>query len=214
MQPRKTGVLALLVSAFAAVAWAHSGATGVVLDRMNGMTAMRDAVAELAPIMQRAIPYDSSLVAESARTIAAHAGDKMLSLFPEGSREGVTYAKSEIWSDWQEFAALAEKLEAYADALSVAAVNGLEPATPGTNAMDGMDHSNMEMSPKPPTERSFTVAELMGYAKKTPSEAASRGTAELSAPAGDLTTQAADDLFAEISGTCSACHSRFRAGRS
>ena len=71
MQPRKTGVLALLVSAFAAVAWAHSGATGVVLDRMNGMTAMRDAVAELAPIMQRAIPYDASLVAEGARTAAS-----------------------------------------------------------------------------------------------------------------------------------------------
>lgn len=214
MQSRRTCALALSVSAFAVSAWAHSGATGVVLDRMNGMTAMRDAVAELAPIMQGAVPYDASLVAEGARTIAARAGDKMLSLFPENSLEGVTYAKSEIWSDWQEFAALAEKLETYANALSVAAVNGFQPVTLRTAAMDGMDHSDMTMNPTPQMGRGFTVAELMGYAKKTPIVAATRGPAEPSAPAGDLTTQAANDLFAEISGACSACHSRFRAGRS
>jgi cytochrome c556 len=214
MQLERTGALALSVSVIAVMAWAHSGATGVVLDRMKGMTAMREAVAELAPIMQGAIPYDASLVAEGARVISGHAGENMLSLFPKGSREGVTYAKSEIWSDWREFAELAEELETYANALSLAAVNGLQPATPRTDAIDGMDHSDMAMTPKPQIERGFTVAELMGYAKRTPIDSASRGTAEPSAPAGDLTTQAADALFAGISGTCSACHSRFRAGRS
>ena len=54
MKPQWTGVFALAASAIAAVAMAHSGATGVVLERMNGMTAMRDTVAEPAPMMQGA----------------------------------------------------------------------------------------------------------------------------------------------------------------
>ena len=58
--------MALAASAVAAVAMAHNGATGVVLERMNGMTAMRDTVAELAPMMQGAVPYDAFIVSEGA----------------------------------------------------------------------------------------------------------------------------------------------------
>ncbi len=65
---------------------------------------------------------------------------------PEGSLEGVTYARPEIWSDWQDFAALAEELKTYADALAVAAPNGLEPALPPPGDMAGMDHSAMAMT--------------------------------------------------------------------
>ena len=77
--------MALAASAVAAVAMAHNGASGVVLERMNGMTAMRDTVAELAPMMQGAVPYDAFIVSEGAAVIASHAGETMLSLFPEGS---------------------------------------------------------------------------------------------------------------------------------
>ena len=62
MKPEWTGALALAASAVAAVALAHNGATGVVLERMNGMTAMRDTVAELAPMMQGTVPYDTFIV--------------------------------------------------------------------------------------------------------------------------------------------------------
>jgi aspartyl/glutamyl-tRNA(Asn/Gln) amidotransferase C subunit len=118
MKSQWTGAIALAASAVAAVALAHTGATGVVLDRMNGMTAMRDTIAELAPMMQGTVPYDTFIVSEGASVIASHAGGTMLSLFPENSLEGVTYAKPEIWSDWQEFAALSEELKAYAHTLS------------------------------------------------------------------------------------------------
>jgi len=180
---------------------------------MNGMTAMRDTVAELAPMMQGTVPYDTFIVSEGASVIAGHAGETMLSLFPEGSLEGTTYAKPEIWSDWQEFAALAEELKAYADALAVAAPNGLEPAPTGD--MAGIDHSAMAMppAPTPETDKGFTVAELMGYAEKTPDVQVARGATDPATPAFDLTTLAADDLFTRISGTCSSCHSQFRAGR-
>lgn len=204
--------MALAASAIAAVALAHSGASGVVLDRMNGMTAMRDTVAELAPMMQGAVPYDTFIVSEGASVLAGHAGDTMLSLFPEGSLEGVTYAKPEIWSDWQKFAALAEELKTYSDALALAAPNGLEPAMPPGD-MAGMDHSGMAMAPEQEADRGFTVAELMGYGEKAPESVVARGTLDPATLAIDLTTLAADDLFTRISATCSSCHSQFRAGR-
>lgn len=205
--------MALAACAVAAAALAHTGATGVVLERMNGMTAMRDMVAELAAMMQGTAPYDAFMVSEGASVIASHAGETMLSLFPENSLEGVTYAKPEIWSDWQDFAALAGELKTYAGALSEAAANGLEPAA-SSNEMAGMDHSGMTMSAEPEPDRAFTVAELMGYGEKAAESPVSRSFAEPSTIALDLTTLAADDLFARISATCSSCHAQFRAGRS
>ena len=67
--------MVLAASAVAAMAVAHTGASGVVLKRMNGMTAMRDTVAELAPMMQGAVPYDALIVSEGAAVIAGHAGE-------------------------------------------------------------------------------------------------------------------------------------------
>ncbi|MCA0270467.1 MAG: cytochrome c [Proteobacteria bacterium] len=213
MKPQWTGALALAASAVAAVALAHNGAMGVVLERMNGMTAMRDTVAVLAPMMQGAVPYDAFAVSEGAGVIAGHAGETMLSLFPEGSLEGVTHARPEIWSDWQDFADLAKELKTYADAFAEAAPNGLEPAPQPRGGMAGMDHSAMAMAPEPEANRRFTVAELMGYGDKTPEIPVARGASNPAMLAVDLTTLAANDLFTRISATCSSCHSRFRAGR-
>lgn len=213
MKSQWTGAIALAASAVAAVALAHTGATGVVLDRMNGMTAMRDTIAELAPMMQGTVPYDTFIVSEGASVIASHAGGTMLSLFPENSLEGVTYAKPEIWSDWQEFAALSEELKAYADALAEAAPNGLEPASSPADEMAGMDHSGMDMTGTPQPAQGFTVAELMGYGAASEKIAVTRGTSDPTILELDLTTLAADDLFNRISATCSSCHAQFRAGR-
>ncbi|PZR00214.1 MAG: hypothetical protein DI533_06370 [Cereibacter sphaeroides] len=211
MKPKWTGALALAASAVAAVALAHTGATGVVLERMKGMTALKETVAELAPMMQGTVPYDTFMVSEGASVIAGHAGATMLSLFPDGSLEGVTYAKPEIWSDWQDFAALAEELKTYADALALAAPNGLEPAP--SSEMAGMNHSAMAMTPAPEADEIFTVAELMGYGERSPEVQVARGTSDPTALAFDLATLAADDLFTRISATCSSCHAQFRAGR-
>ena len=213
MAKQWTGAMALAASAVAAVAMAHNGATGVVLERMNGMTAMRDTVAELAPMMQGAVPYDAFIVSEGAAVIAGHAGETMLSLFPEGSLEGVTYAKPEIWSNWQDFAALAEEMRVYADALSEAAPNGLEPASALPADMAGMDHTGMAMPPVEETNPGFSVAELMGYAEKTADSPVSSGQADPASLAPTLSSLAADDLFTRISGTCSSCHAQFRAGK-
>lgn len=219
MKPQWTGAVALAASTVAATALAHTGATGVVLERMKGMTALKDTVAELAPMMQGAVPYDTFIVSEGASVIASHAGETMLSLFPDGSLEGKTFAKPEIWSDWQQFAALAEELKTYADALAEAVPNGLEPALPRPADMAemadmaGMDASGMAMPEIPVQVEGFTIAELMGYGEKPEAVMATRGTANPAELAVDLTALAADDLFARISATCSSCHAQFRAGR-
>jgi cytochrome c556 len=211
--------MALAASGLGAVALAHTGASGVVLERMNGMTAMKDSVVQLAPMMQGTVPYDAFIVAEGASVIASHGGQTMLSLFPEGSLEGVNYAKPEIWTEWQQFSALAEDLKTYADALAEAAPNGLEPAAPVSGAMAGMDGTDGSMTmamsapPAADAERSFTVAELMGYAETVPEVQVTRGLADPGALEPDLTLLAADDLFSRISTTCSSCHAQFRAGR-
>lgn len=208
-----TGALALAASAVAAVATAHSGASGVVLERMKGMTAMRDTVAELAPMMQGTVPYDAFIVSEGASVIAGHAGETMLSLFPEGSIEGVTYARPEIWSNWQDFAILAGEMKLYADALSEAAANGLEPASPPPAGMAGMDPAAMAMPAATEADPGYSVAELMGYGEKTAEKPVSRDQADPASLALSLSSLAADDLFARISETCSSCHAQFRAGR-
>ena len=209
----KTGILTALLSMAAVAALAHSGATGIVLERMNSMTAMRDIIGELAPMMQGAVPYDVFTVAEGGDIIAKHAGETMLALFPEGSLQGVTFAKPEIWAKWQDFADLSGELRIYAEAMSKAAPNGLEPAVAATDPMAGMDHSAMAMPSVAPGENGFTVAELMGYAARSVTVPVSGGAIDLSTPLVDLTALAADDLFERISATCSSCHAQFRAGR-
>lgn len=174
---------------------------------------MKDAVAELAPMMQGAVPYDTFTVSEGAGVIAGHAGQTMLSLFPEGSLEGVTYAKPEIWAEWQQFAALAEELKTYADALAEAAPNGLQPAPPAAGDLAAMDHGGMTTSPAAKEDRGFTVAELMGYAGTSRDVPVARGSTSPATLGPGLTTLAADDLFARISATCSSCHAQYRAGR-
>ncbi|TYB90047.1 cytochrome c [Oceaniovalibus sp. ACAM 378] len=209
-----TGIFAAFISLAAVAALAHSGATGVGLERMTGMTAMRDIVSELAPMMQGTVPYNAFVVSDGGAVIAGHAGDTMMALFPEGSLEGVTYAKPEIWVKWRDFSAMAQELRVYAEALSKAAPNGLQPATPPPNAMADMVHSGMAMATTPPAEKSFTVAELMGYGGPADTASFARATINSATLEVDLASLAADDLFQRITATCSSCHAQFRAGRS
>ena len=206
------GVLAAALCIAAVGAAAHKGATGVVLDRMNGMTAMRDVMANLAPMMQGTAPYDPAVVSEGARILEGHAGASMADLFPEGSSEGTTFAKPEIWSEWDRFTALADELEAYARSLEEAAPNGLAPPAP-PDPMAGMDHSAMAMPASPPPQPTFTVAQLLGYAETVTPETASDPGPPSDLSAAPESVLAVPDIFERIGATCSACHSRFREGR-
>jgi cytochrome c556 len=213
---------AIALSMLGIVAMAHNGATGVVMERMMGMSAMRDVMRDLAPMMQGQVPFDGITVQEAAAVLQSHAGDQMLALFPEEPIPASSFAKPELWQNWDRFAALSAELKLYSEGLAGAAANGLEAPAPapapvasadaGTDSMAGMDHSTMKMAAEP---ENFSVAELMGVSKRV---AAATGQSEAGPAASDLpvgpqfAAMAADDVFERISQTCASCHSQFRNG--
>ena len=171
--------------AFVAAAHAHGGATGIVRERMEAMEAMGEAVKTLTAMMSGETDYDAATVREQAATIRSHAGEAITGLFPEGSGGEPSEAKPGIWSDWDEFAALAAQLETYAEGLEAAAGNGLMhgDGTPGAGTMMGSGNGMMSGG-------------MMGAV----------GTPDADA----LAAMPADGVFAMMTQTCSACHTKFR----
>lgn len=112
----------VLVLAFA-TANAHRNATGIVKQRMDAMTSIAGAMKALRAMMRGKQPYDVERVKLHSRTVAAHGGERMTVLFPEGSMQHPTRAKPSIWRDWDRFSAMARELARYADALAAAASN-------------------------------------------------------------------------------------------
>jgi len=170
--------------AFVAAAHAHGGATGIVRERMEAMEAMGDAVKTLAAMMSGETDYDAATVRDEAAAIRQHAGDAITSLFPEGSGGKPSEAKPGIWSDWETFAALAMQLETYAEGLESAAGNGLMHGG-GAGAGNMMGQGNGMMG-----------GGMTGAAVTPDPEA--------------LAAMPADGVFAMMTQTCSACHTKFR----
>lgn len=203
------GVFAL--SVIGATALAHNGATGVVMERMMGMSAMRDAMRDIAPMMQGQAEYDEMAVQAAAAVLRHHAGETMTQLFPKEAIPAVSYARPEIWSNWGRFAALADELNLYAEGLAMAASNGLMPARAVTKATTLMDHGNMQMNSMP---KRFSVAELMGVEplEETGTPIASPAASDTQIAGIDFEMMAADDVFEKVGKTCASCHSAFRKG--
>jgi len=60
-----------------------------------------------------------------AEDVATHSGEAMTRLFPEGSGGMPSEAKDAVWSDWEEFASLAEDLHRLSEGLGMAADSGI-----------------------------------------------------------------------------------------
>ena len=203
---------ALVLSAIGAAALAHNGATGVVMERMMGMSAMRDAMRDIAPMMQGQVAYDEMAVQAAAAVLQQHAGETMTQLFPKEAIPAASYARPEIWSNWDRFAALANELNLYADGLALAAPNGLVSATTMTEAKNIMDHGNMPMQSAP---KRFSVEELMGVEplKDAGPAIASPAADKTQVVSIDFEMMAAGDVFEKVGQTCASCHSAFRKGK-
>ena len=187
MIPRKIVIGAIVVSTIAATAFAHGGAKGIVKERMDGMSALGKTIKALTPMMRGEGSYDAEAVRQGAQTIQAHAGASLTKLFPVGSGGMPSEAKDVVWQDWEDFNALAEQLHLYTEGLSLAADNGLmmpNEAQADTGSMMGGSSTMMGGS--------------------TPMMASQMGLEELS-------KMPADGVFAMVSQTCSACHTKFRA---
>lgn len=202
--------LAALVAALAgAAALAHTGATGVVMERMMGMSAMQEVVRDLAPMMRGEIAYDEAAVRDGAAALMAHSGATMTALFPEGGEMTASFAKPEIWAEWDEFERLSAELYLYAAGLSAAAPNGLDAPAP-----QGMPMSPRmaEMLPEAEPPR-LTVAQLMGVEPRPDARPAVASASGEGGPTSiDFAAMAANDVFEMASGACSSCHAQFRSG--
>jgi len=124
------GAVSLLVAvvAGAGVALSHSGATGVVKERMVAMKDIGARMKVLAGMVRGRAPFDAASAKEAAGAIAAHARD-IPRLFPKGSRLGPSEAVDRIWIEWPMFEAEAKALADRADALGRRA----ETATSGAD---------------------------------------------------------------------------------
>ncbi|WP_367274890.1 cytochrome c [uncultured Maritimibacter sp.] len=155
------------------------------------MSAMGDAVKAVAPMMSGEAAYDAAAVREAAELIGSHAGTAMTELFPEDNENAASYVKDAIWQDWDTFADLAERLHTYSEGLALAAENGLASSESGMADAGAMMGGNAMMGSD----------DMMGGSGMM--AGATMGREELA-------EMPADAVFAMVSNTCSACHTRFR----
>jgi cytochrome c556 len=78
--------------------------TEAIKARHEAMEAVRDGMMALSAIAKKEQPFDAEVVKANAAKIAENL-TKSAELFPEGSGEGEveTWAKAEIWTEWEQF---------------------------------------------------------------------------------------------------------------
>lgn len=173
--------------------WAHSGAKGVVKERMDGMMAMSKAVKTITPLMRGKVDYDAARVRDFAAMLKTHSGEAMTRLFPEGTGAAPSVAKPAIWENWQTFEALADRLDILAEGLSLAADNGVSG---GGGASASMMGGGAMMG----GQTMMGGGTMMGTGAKM----AEPGLEQLA-------EMPADAVFQQVGQTCAACHTKFRA---
>ena len=120
-------LIAACVTALAGAAFAHSGATGIVKERMDAMSDIGKSMKTLGAFIKGEKDYDAATARAAAESIGAHA--KMIPhLFPEGSNKKPSEALPAIWSDWTAFTAIANEMETAANSLAVAADSATDAA--------------------------------------------------------------------------------------
>ena len=85
MLNRNISMVAIILAATTTVALAHSGATGIVKERMDAMSEMGKTIKELATMMRGEKAYDTNIVRTGAALIGKHSGDAMTGLLPFGN---------------------------------------------------------------------------------------------------------------------------------
>jgi len=180
MKIKTTVIAAAFLAAASAVAYSHGGATGIVKERMDGMAAMGKVVKTLSLMMRGDVEYNAAQVKQGAAVISSHAGEKLTKLFEKGGNLKPSVARDEIWTDWDAFKKIADRLAVLSSGLKAAAGNGLMKNDASKGSMMGTGASTM-----------------MGGSVKLPS-------AEM------LAGMPTDTVFNLVTQTCSSCHTKFR----
>ncbi|WP_156892499.1 c-type cytochrome [Salaquimonas pukyongi] len=124
---KRTLAALVLAVALGGAAFAHQGATGIVKQRMDAMTAMKDAMAVVGRMLKGESAFEPAKAGKAADAIAGHAIE-MKTLFPDTpeSRQAMSEATPLVWEEAQRFNDLADELAAAARQLSQVAHAGDE----------------------------------------------------------------------------------------
>ena len=102
-------IIAAVAVLTSSLAWAHSGATGIVDQRMKGMKSLSDATKALGALKAGAIPFSAETLHLAATEIALH-GKAAKELFPEGSLKSPSEALPLVWDDKATFNRLFDEM--------------------------------------------------------------------------------------------------------
>jgi len=91
----------IILSVSSLSAHAHSGATGVVKERMKAMKLMRQDIKELRFVLE-GNGLDVQKATQPAKRIAALA-EKFPMMFPKGSNKPPSEALAKVWLEWTDF---------------------------------------------------------------------------------------------------------------
>lgn len=108
---------AVVLTGWCTAALAHSGATGIVAERMEAMKDIAAQMKTLGTMLKGEREWDSETAASAASTIAGHAAE-IPRQFPDGSVQPPSEARPAIWKDWDGFTETAQALESAAAALA------------------------------------------------------------------------------------------------
>src|SRR6056297_200665 len=183
------------IASLSVTAFAHSGATGLVKERMDAMKTMGDAVKRIKPMMSGEAAYDEAAVREAAQAIAEEAGTAMTKKFPEGSTDHPSEVLPRTWDEWDRFTGLAEQLEVAANGLARAAGNGRH----GDGHMMGDQSGMMGQGMMGGQSGMMGGGMMMG-----------NGEVPEGMTASQIGQMPADGAFMMLTQTCSACHDHYR----
>jgi len=105
---RKPATLFALIAS-TSIVLAHSGATGIVKERMEGMGSLSQSMKALVQ-MAKSDAVDPGKVGDIAREIQNHSGEAMTKRFPEEPQQMVSEAAPLIWQDWDKFVEISDDL--------------------------------------------------------------------------------------------------------
>lgn len=122
LSPFKTGVLSLVLLAFAALPALAQEEEGIIKHRQAVMKAVGGHMGAMAAILKKQVPFTKDLQAHA--NAMADLAKIAARVFPEGSDFGETRAKEEIWTKPKEFAKVAQAFIAESETLAKVAGSG------------------------------------------------------------------------------------------
>lgn len=125
----------------------HGKATGIVRERMDQMVTLKDAMKTLKSELSQGESYDAETVVAAADEIERHSGNALTEKFPDGSTQH-SEALPTVWSEFERFSELAEKMGLQARTLS-ASVEAKVPNVTARNWWFGSEETEKASLPAP-----------------------------------------------------------------